>query len=45
MGCRTGFYLTVFGELGEAEIATRLRAVLAKVASWPDGEAVPASTR
>lgn len=41
MGCRTGFYLTVFGELGEAEIATRLCAVLSKVASWPDGEAVP----
>ena len=41
MGCRTGFYLTVFGEPGEAEVAARLRAVLAKVAAWNDAEAVP----
>lgn len=41
MGCRTGFYLTVFGEPTEEEIAKKVRAVLVKVAAWPDSEAVP----
>lgn len=42
MGCRTGFYLTVFGEPGEAFIAEHLGNVLKKVAVWE--EAVPATT-
>ncbi|MBN2812055.1 MAG: S-ribosylhomocysteine lyase [Spirochaetales bacterium] len=41
MGCRTGFYLAVFGEPGEEAAAKALRAVLSKVAAWPDSEAVP----
>lgn len=41
MGCRTGFYLVVFGEPTEESVATKIRAVLAKVATWPEGEAVP----
>ncbi|HPX25217.1 MAG TPA: S-ribosylhomocysteine lyase [Treponemataceae bacterium] len=45
MGCRTGFYLTVFGNLSEAFIAEKmlnvLRIVLRKVASWPDDIKVP----
>ncbi|HOE07331.1 MAG TPA: S-ribosylhomocysteine lyase [Treponemataceae bacterium] len=45
MGCRTGFYLTVFGELSgalsEALIAEKMLIVLRKVASWPDDKKVP----
>jgi S-ribosylhomocysteine lyase len=41
MGCRTGFYLTVFGDPDEETVAGKLRAVLAKVASWDDSEPVP----
>ncbi len=41
MGCRTGFYLVVFGEPSEETIADKIRAVLAKVAAWPAAEAVP----
>lgn len=41
MGCQTGFYLVVFGEPGEEAVATAMRAVLSKVASWPDSEPVP----
>lgn len=41
MGCRTGFYLAVFGEIGEEAVAKAIRAVLARVAAWPDDEAVP----
>lgn len=41
MGCRTGFYLAVFGEPDEETIAARVRSVLAKVAKWPEGEAIP----
>lgn len=41
MGCRTGFYLSVFGEPREAHIAEKLLTVLSKVALWSDGEAVP----
>jgi S-ribosylhomocysteine lyase len=41
MGCRTGFYLTVFGEPGEEAVAKAIRNVLVKVAAWKDDEAVP----
>jgi S-ribosylhomocysteine lyase len=41
MGCRTGFYLTIFGTHDEADIAAKLRNVLAKVAAWPASEPVP----
>lgn len=41
MGCRTGFYLVVFGEPTEAFIAEKIRNVLVKVASWNVEEAVP----
>jgi S-ribosylhomocysteine lyase len=41
MGCRTGFYLTLFGTPGEERIARAMRAVLAKVSEWPSSEAVP----
>ena len=41
MGCRTGFYLVVFGEPSEEFIAERIRIVLSKVVSWPASENVP----
>lgn len=41
MGCRTGFYLAVFGTQKEAVIAKKMRAVLALVAAWPDDDIVP----
>lgn len=41
MGCRTGFYLAVFGTPKEEFVAEKLRAVLVKVAAWPDSEEVP----
>ncbi len=41
MGCRTGFYLAVFGTPKEELVAEKLRAVLVKVAAWPDSEEVP----
>lgn len=41
MGCRTGFYLVVFGEHSEEYIAAKVRTVLAKVAIWKDDEPVP----
>lgn len=41
MGCRTGFYLAVFGSPDEGFIAERVGRVLARVRDWPDGEAVP----
>jgi len=41
MGCRTGFYLVVFGSPDEEFVAGKIRNVLAKVAAWPDAEAVP----
>lgn len=41
MGCRTGFYLTVFGDLSEALIAEKMLSVLKKVASWPDDKKIP----
>ena len=42
MGCRTGFYFTVFGDVDEAYIATRLLIVLKKVAVWD--KPIPATT-
>ncbi|GMO66701.1 MAG: S-ribosylhomocysteine lyase [Treponemataceae bacterium] len=39
MGCRTGFYLTVFGDVDEAFMAGKMLNVLKKVASW--SQAVP----
>ena len=41
MGCRTGFYLTLFGDVKEAIIAEKMLNVLSKVASWPDDKPVP----
>ena len=42
MGCRTGFYFTIWGELSEEEVANHLLNVLKKVAAW-DKE-IPATT-
>lgn len=42
MGCRTGFYFTVFGDVDEAYIATRLLIVLKKVSVWD--KPIPATT-
>jgi len=41
MGCRTGFYLALFGTPEESFVAEKLRNVLVKVAAWPDSEDVP----
>ncbi len=41
MGCRTGFYLTVFGDLQESFIAEKMLIVLKKVASWPENIKIP----
>lgn len=41
MGCRTGFYLTVFGSPAEAEIAEKLLVVMDKIALWKDDDPVP----
>ncbi|MCQ2582514.1 MAG: S-ribosylhomocysteine lyase [Treponema sp.] len=42
MGCRTGFYFTVWGDRSEGEIAGHLLNVLKKVAVWD--KPVPATT-
>ena len=42
MGCRTGFYFTVWGDPSEEEIANHLLNVLRKVAVWD--KPVPATT-
>ena len=42
MGCRTGFYFTVFGDRTEEEIANHMMNVLKKVAVWD--KPVPATT-
>ena len=42
MGCRTGFYFTVWGDRTEEEIATHLMNVLKKVAVWD--KPIPATT-
>lgn len=41
MGCRTGFYLTIFGEHTEEEIANKMMNVLKQVASWQDDKEIP----
>ncbi len=41
MGCRTGFYLVVFGEPGAELVAQKMRTVLQRVAAWPENEAIP----
>ena len=42
MGCRTGFYLTVWGDHEESYIAEHLCNVLEKVAAW--NKEIPGST-
>lgn len=42
MGCRTGFYFTVWGEHSEEEIANHMLNVMCKVAVWD--KPVPAAT-
>ncbi len=42
MGCRTGFYFTVFGDRDEKYIAERMLNILRKVAVWD--KPVPAAT-
>jgi S-ribosylhomocysteine lyase len=42
MGCRTGFYFTLFGELDEETVANHLLNVLEKVAIWD--KPIPATT-
>lgn len=41
MGCRTGFYLTLFGDVPEAIIAEKMLNVLSNVAAWSDDRPVP----
>ena len=42
MGCRTGFYFTVFGDYTESEICLHFKNILKKVASWD--KPIPAAT-
>ena len=42
MGCRTGFYFTVFGDYTEEEICLHFKNILKKVASWD--KPIPAVT-
>jgi S-ribosylhomocysteine lyase len=41
MGCRTGFYLTLFGDVDEAFIAPKMSTVLKKVAAWDVSVPIP----
>jgi S-ribosylhomocysteine lyase len=41
MGCRTGFYLTLFGDVDEAHIAARMLTVMEKIAVWDDATHIP----
>jgi S-ribosylhomocysteine lyase len=41
MGCRTGFYLTVFGDFDEAHIAGKMLNVMKKSAAWGDTTPIP----
>ncbi|MDR1785502.1 MAG: S-ribosylhomocysteine lyase [Spirochaetaceae bacterium] len=43
MGCRTGFYLTLFGDADEASVAPRMLAVFRKVAAWDESRPIPGS--
>lgn len=42
MGCRTGFYFTIWGQPAEEEVANHLLNVLRKVSVWD--KAIPATT-
>ncbi|MBQ9630507.1 MAG: S-ribosylhomocysteine lyase [Treponema sp.] len=42
MGCRTGFYFTLFGDVDEAFVAEHMLNILKKVAVWD--RAIPATT-
>ncbi|MBQ9495521.1 MAG: S-ribosylhomocysteine lyase [Treponema sp.] len=42
MGCRTGFYFTLFGDVDEAYVAEHMLNVLKKVSAWEGS--VPATT-
>lgn len=42
MGCRTGFYFTIFGDRDEEYVAGHMSSVLKKVAAWD--KPVPATT-
>lgn len=41
MGCRTGFYLTIFGEHTEEEISKKMLNVLKQVACWQEDREIP----
>lgn len=41
MGCRTGFYLTLFGDRTEEAVGTGMMSVLEKVAAWNDETPIP----
>jgi S-ribosylhomocysteine lyase len=41
MGCRTGFYLTLFGDVDEAFIAPKMVSVLQKTAAWDESKPIP----
>jgi S-ribosylhomocysteine lyase len=41
MGCRTGFYLTVFGDFDEGAIAERFIKIARKIADWQDDKPIP----
>jgi S-ribosylhomocysteine lyase len=43
MGCRTGFYLTLFGDVDEAWVAPRMLAVFRKTAAWDEAAPIPGS--
>ena len=41
MGCRTGFYFTVFGEKTEKEIAAHFKKIFQKIIDWPENQKLP----
>lgn len=41
MGCRTGFYFTLFGNKTEEEVSAHFKAVFQKLLDWPDTEKLP----
>ena len=41
MGCRTGFYLTLFGDFDEAFVAPKAAAVFKRVADWDVSAPIP----
>lgn len=42
MGCRTGFYLTLFGQYNELDILETIKEVFSKISKWND--IIPAAT-